>query len=797
MALGNDLDSKIVEIYQEYLKYQKDEKVENRVYASEESFRNGLEEVIKLNGIVDKSEFYTAIAFEIQNGNFSISSDGKIDLASESITKAVERAKKSEKGRSKQTTKIEENVVSIKSEQYKDLLEIKEVKTLEEARRIISLNVPNDIFDKIPDDVKKEAYRITLEESVGKEYAAPLAEIAVGSPKVPQKIDDSKYKKCFDDPIHAKAFKGFIRSGDFLRFADFIKENHPELQGLTLDNIGERLEDGAKLFTIILLLRKAEKSTNLDNTPQTGKKEEIDSYIKSMMRLSELTDEQLELYNKLSPLYTRGDSQHDGRFVEKILRLIKGEQDRDILRKFVTVEVNAAIENGMLKKTPELMQAVEDLIDNPDLFIELAEKTIEKSEQMEQAYEIYRTYNPKALETVLGFVDTFNPNNSNGLIYTQDEQAQKRYEAERNFYGSSGSFLKPEKVMESFSDLISATDIQTTQNTANGFTITMEMTRADNEYGMGRNNKSEQFPGTTVTFQLTRQQPIVDNDIDLENSYTRVDKPLNPLATDRVQIKIPDEVRDVKVNPKIITKLTEAHTRTEESYSSSNVPEESATEISGLDETLDATMSGNAEIADGMYDDIFASMGVEMTVGGTEVEHDHDVEGEIEVVDDDPAAATVAVPSGLVAEEVLVGETEEKVNETVVPPVVNEPEVVEEPKAPESPEQPGMLAVDTLSNKIKRGLNELGKKVKGVFGKIAGLFGGGSSDTGNNTGTTGTGGIVQDTKDPKASQAPGQDFIQHVDLKFDFLKNESTEKGSEPAKPKGVDDPTQGFEVDD
>ena len=152
MALGNDLDSKIVEIYQEYLKHQKDEKIANRVYASEESFRNGLEEVIKLNGIVDKSEFYTAIAFEIQNGNFSISNDGKIDLASESITKAVERAKEAENKKIKVNSTNEEESKKVPIE--KGILGITEIKTMEDAQRVLSARIK--ISDMTPEKKMKQ-----------------------------------------------------------------------------------------------------------------------------------------------------------------------------------------------------------------------------------------------------------------------------------------------------------------------------------------------------------------------------------------------------------------------------------------------------------------------------------------------------------------------------------------------------------------------------------------------------------------------------------------------------------------
>ena len=172
-----------------------------------------------------------------------------------------------------------------------------------------------------------------------------------------------------------------------------------------------------------------------------------------------------------------------------------------------------------------------------------------------------------------------------------------------------------------------------------------------------------------------------------------------------------------------------------------------------------------------------------------EVETDRTPEGES--VDD--ILINVTPSSGIVVEDVALEDIVSKINEA---PVSSGTTEIEEEEIIPTQEEPGMLAVDTFANKIKRGLNELGKKVKGMFGKIASMFGG-NNDAGNNTSTTSTGGQTQEAKSPKATQTPENGFIQHVDLKFDFLKNANTEGRTDETKPKGVDESTQGYEMDD
>lgn len=177
MSLGNDLDSKIVLIYQEYMKRQQDEKIAARVYTSEESFRNGLEEVIKLNGIVDKNEFYTAIAFEIQNGNFFISNDGKIDMTAESITKAVERAKEKEnKNRIIQDNLNKERNKQNDNNEEKGILGITQIKTMDDAKKVLSARIRKDELTPERKKLCRDAMKMALSETMDSEKAESVAE---------------------------------------------------------------------------------------------------------------------------------------------------------------------------------------------------------------------------------------------------------------------------------------------------------------------------------------------------------------------------------------------------------------------------------------------------------------------------------------------------------------------------------------------------------------------------------------------------------------------------------------------
>lgn len=248
---------------------------------------------------------------------------------------------------------------------------------------------------------------------------------------------------------------------------------------------------------------------------------------------------------------------------------------------------------------------------------------------------------------------------------------------------------------------------------------------------------------------------------------------------------------------KFVPKVEERHTSYDFSAVHNSVGEN--LDVKTLEELEASFDESLGAIGDDFMTAILGTDGVEMTVGSTEVEHDHDVEGDGEMVEDAPIGAAAA--SGLVAEDVVIGEVAPKVNEVQTPPVINESiaEVVEETEVPEQGNgQSNLPKVVTWADKIKQSLADLGKKAKEMFGKIAGMFGGGSNDTGNNTGTNGTGGIVQDAKPPKPSQAPAYDPLkQQFKLNYDYAKNASTEKGSDPSKPKGVDDPTQGHEMDD
>lgn len=122
--------------------------------------------------------------------------------------------------------------------------------------------------------------------------------------------------------------------------------------------------------------------------------------------------------------------------------------------------------------------------------------------------------------------------------------------------------------------------------------------------------------------------------------------------------------------------------------------------------------------------------------------------------------------SGIVAEDMTVGETSQEF------------ESLEESKS----EQNAMV-VDTTANKIKRSLIEfgktIGKAVKGVFGKIASAFNGGNNSESNNTGSNG-GGVTQEPKDSQIHT--DVNFIPQATLNFDFLKAGNEDKKMDPTQ---------------
>lgn len=98
------------------------------------------------------------------------------------------------------------------------------------------------------------------------------------------------------------------------------------------------------------------------------------------------------------------------------------------------------------------------------------------------------------------------------------------------------------------------------------------------------------------------------------------------------------------------------------------------------------------------------------------------------------------------------------------------------------PEQNAMV-VDTTANKIKRSLIEfgknIGKAVKGIFGKFASAFNLGNNSELNNIETTG-GGVTQEPKD--SQEHTEVNFIPKVTLNFDFLKGADKDKATNPTQ---------------
>lgn len=383
MALGNDLDAKIDVIYNEYLNKQSDEKLANRVLTSKESFKEGLEEVIKVNNIVDKTVFFDAILVEIKNGNFSVSNDGKIDLNSESVNKAVIRAKEEEQKDREFRTVVETESKKDNLSEYKDLLEIKEVKSLEDAKRIVSMDVPNEVFDQIDPEVKKAAFKSVYEQTMDSERADAMADIAVDPPKADSYIDEAESDKIFTDKSHSKAFVGFYNTCfDDINLIKKYAEGCKGLEDYDWNDPEQKKAGLAKIFATLYIVHE-EKGMG-------------ESFLEGYTKLSELTEEQRVAYKKLEPLYTRTDNVHDARLVTMILpRVKKSKETKEQLREALC---NMVRDSGNWELTPEMEAAIQEIVDNPQIFMEVADKTVERKKQVNKVNEY--VYNVPQIEFV-------------------------------------------------------------------------------------------------------------------------------------------------------------------------------------------------------------------------------------------------------------------------------------------------------------------------------------------------------------------------------------------------------------
>lgn len=396
MALGNDLDAKIDVMYNQYLSKQNDEKLVDRVLTSKESFKEGLEEVIKINNIVDKTAFFDAILVEIKNGNFSISNDGKIDLNSESVNKAVIRAKEEEQKDREFRTVVETESKKDNLSEYKDLLEIKEVKSLEDAKRIVSMDVPNEVFDQIDPEVKKAAFKTVYEQMMDSERAEAMADIAVNPPKIDSLIDEEESDKIFTDKAHSKAFVGFYNTCfDDINLIKKYEEACPELKRYDWDDPEQKKAGLAEIFATLYIVHE--------------KKGMGESFLEGCSKLSELTNEQRAAYQKLEPLYTRDGNIHDARLVTMFLsRLENSKETKEQLR---IAFCDMVKDSGDWKLTPEIEAAIQEIVDNPQVFMDLADKTVDKKRQENKVNENAQTVTPKEFFDVHSqYLDGFDKN---------------------------------------------------------------------------------------------------------------------------------------------------------------------------------------------------------------------------------------------------------------------------------------------------------------------------------------------------------------------------------------------------
>lgn len=389
MALGNDLDAKIDVIYNEYLNKQNDEKLANRVLTSKESFKEGLEEVIKINNIADKSVFFDAILVEIKNGNFSISNDGKIDLNSESVNKAVIRAKEEEQKDREVRTVVETELKNDKLSEYKDLLEIKEVKSLEDAKRIVSMDVPNEVFDQINPEVKKAAFKTVYEQMMDSERAEAMADIAVNPPKIDSYIEETECDEIFSDKQHSKAFMGFYNiCFDDINLIKKYEEACPELKRYDWNDPEQRKIGLAEIFATLCIAHE-----------KNGMGE---SFLEIYSKLSELTEEQRLTYQKLEPLYTRDGNAHDARLVTMMCETLKSFTGNWTKEKLTYILRRNVKYSGNWELTPEVEAAIQEIVDNPQVFMDLADKTVDKKRQENIVNERAQSVTPKEFLEVHG-----------------------------------------------------------------------------------------------------------------------------------------------------------------------------------------------------------------------------------------------------------------------------------------------------------------------------------------------------------------------------------------------------------
>ena len=170
--------------------------------------------------------------------------------------------------------------------------------------------------------------------------------------------------------------------------------------------------------------------------------------------------------------------------------------------------------------------------------------------------------------------------------------------------------------------------------------------------------------------------------------------------------------------------------------------------------------SGYAEIGDDApdnFDAMFADMAEEMVVDLSEVKYVPEHEEPIEEA------------PGFVMEEI-------KIDEPV-------PEINKEKEELDVKENPQELKVVTASDKIRRGLLGLGKKVaeaaKGILGRIANAFNSSASSSSSSASNAGQGVNMEE----KPSQTVENTFGQHVELNVqEAVKSAEASKGDKDSK---------------
>lgn len=130
---GNDISSLIQDIYRKYNESQKNKKIEERIYMTEDAFRANLEDMVKKSFIEDKKMLYNEIYRRISENALEIDSSGNVVISPKLIFT------------------IEEDI-KIKAEQDELMKKSNKLKNDENITHVMT----KEMFDKLPSDERRK-----------------------------------------------------------------------------------------------------------------------------------------------------------------------------------------------------------------------------------------------------------------------------------------------------------------------------------------------------------------------------------------------------------------------------------------------------------------------------------------------------------------------------------------------------------------------------------------------------------------------------------------------------------------